>query len=198
MNDHWLTDPEAQAVEYHDFDESLKRSHQADQLPIWEEMYRSAFPRFQTMVNYRQDGEHQRAGVDRGVILSTSEQILIDEKVRGRNKKTGIVYSDILLEYESDHERRKPGWVVKPLRAHYIAYAIAPLGRGYLLPVPALQACWLRNGDDWRKRFGLRKAPNRKHGRVWHTYNVPIPVDVLFRELGKCLRLSFTKMEIDE
>ena len=49
----------------HDFGESLRFSHSASDLPIWEEVYRQAFPSFAAMVDHRQDGEHQRAGIDR-------------------------------------------------------------------------------------------------------------------------------------
>jgi hypothetical protein len=38
------------------------------------------------MIDHRQDGEHQRAGIDRSIVLNNSKQILIDEKVR---EKTG-------------------------------------------------------------------------------------------------------------
>ena len=82
----------------HSFAESLQFSHAADELPIWKEMYEQAFPGMTAMINHRQDGEHQRAGVDRSVILANSKQLLIDEKIRGRNKKTGKVYEDIALD----------------------------------------------------------------------------------------------------
>ena len=37
------------------------------------------------MVDHRDDGEHQRAGIDRSVILANSKQLLIDEKVRNKD-----------------------------------------------------------------------------------------------------------------
>ena len=62
----------------HDFSDSLAASHRASDLSIWEEIYRKSFPDFLAMVDHRQDGEHQRAGIDRSVILENSKQILID------------------------------------------------------------------------------------------------------------------------
>ena len=66
----------------HDFRDSLAKSHAAEDLPLWREVYEKAFPFFQEMLNHRMDGEHQRAGVDRSIILYNSKQILIDENVR--------------------------------------------------------------------------------------------------------------------
>ena len=82
----------------HNFWESLAKSHAAADLPIWEEVYRKAFPLFQTMVDYRKNGDHQKAGIDRGVYQTNSEPILIDEKIRYDD------YGDIALEYWSDHK----------------------------------------------------------------------------------------------
>ena len=182
----------------HNFTESLEFSHKASDLPIWEEIYSQAFPGFVSMIDHRQDGEHQRAGIDRSIIMPTSKQILIDEKVRGRNKKTGKVYTDILLEYLSDEERNKPGWVCKPLRADYIAYAIAPLGIGYLLPVPQLQKAWVWNREEWIKDYTPPiKAYNQEGSYKWTTISVGVPVKVLFQEIGKCLRVNFEPLEME-
>jgi hypothetical protein len=169
----------------HDFNESLRRSHSASDLPIWLEIYRQAFPKMQAAVDHRQDGEHQRAGIDRSIILANAKQILIDEKVRWKD------YGDIALEYLSDRDRNIPGWVCKPLRADYICYAIAPVGRAYLLPVPQLQQAWERHGTEWRAQFRQCNAPNR--GYV--TVSCAVPVPVLFKAMGECLRVSFTPQE---
>lgn len=181
----------------HNFAESLAQSHAADSLPLWEEMYRAAFPTMEAMINHRQNGWHQKAGIDRSVVLACSRQILIDEKVRGKNKKTGKVYDDILLEVWSDEERSEPGWVVKPLQAEYIAYAIAPLGKGYLLPVLQLQQAWARNGEQWTKRRVCR-AENFYRGNSWTTVSVPVPAKELFPAIGRCLRLQFKPCEWGE
>lgn len=176
----------------HDFAESLAFSHAASDLPIWLDIYRKAFPTMQVMLDHRQDGEHQRAGIDRSITLANSKQILIDEKVRGRNKKTGLVYEDIALEYWSDERRRIPGWVCKQLRADFICYAIAPLGKAYLLPVPQLQQAWGESGDNWIGRFQRIEAKN--NGYV--TISVGVPVSVLFQAIGKALRITFDPVQV--
>lgn len=143
------------------------------------------------MHNHRQDGEHQRAGIDRSIMLSNAKVLLIDEKVRWK------VYDDVALEYLSDAERNKPGWVCKPLRADYIAYAIAPIGMCYLLPVLQMQQAFLRNRDAWISQYPRIPAPNEENGHHWTTLSVGVPVPVLFKAIGNCLRVSFTPVAVD-
>ena len=168
----------------HDFAESLAASHAASDLAIWEQIYRLAFPTFCAMVDHREDGEHQRAGIDRSVILANSKQLLIDEKVRNKD------YGDILLEYVSNDRFNSPGWVCKPLRADYIAYAIVPAGRCYLLPVIQLQIAWARHGDLWKHEF--RNVPAHNNG--YTTHSVAVPPERLFPAIGGALRVSFDKV----
>lgn len=199
MNQHKPRNFEESPDKPHDFGESLAQSHAAEDLPIWKEVYQKAFPNMITMINHRQNGEHQRAGIDRSIILENSKQLLIDEKVRGKNKKTGKIYRDIALEYWSDFDRHTLGWVCKPLRADYIAYAIAPLGICYLLPVLQLQKAWKENGEAW---IEIYKPPivaeNEYKGHYWKTISVGVPVKVLFKAMGQCLRISFQPTDLED
>lgn len=176
--------------DFHDFGDSLQKSHGASDLPIWLEIYRQAFPDMLSCVDHRQDGEHQRAGIDRSITLANSKQILVDEKIRYPNPKTGKVYDDILLEHVSVDRTGAPGWACKPQRADYICYAIAAIGKAYLLPVPQLRQAWLRYGEEWKLRFGILPAQNNGY----KTLNCPVPVPVLFRAIGEALRVEFTPM----
>ena len=169
----------------HDFADSLAASHRASDLPIWEEIYRKSFPDFLAMVDHRQDGEHQRAGIDRSVILENSKQILIDEKIRWKP------YPDIAVEFLSNDRTGAPGWACKPLRADYIAYAIAPLGMCYLLPVIQLQQAWRRKGELWKASCFIVRAPNRGYT----TLSAAVPVHELFSEIGRALRVPFAALE---
>jgi hypothetical protein len=173
----------------HNFQKSLKKSHMAEDLPFWNEIYQKAFPSMVAMINHRQDGEHQRAGIDRSIILANSKQLLIDEKTRFKNEKTGKVYTDIALEYWSDVDRKIPGWVCKPLRADYIAYAIAPLGICYLLPVIQLQEAWKAESEKWIKTGPIIKAENEG----WTTISVGVNPKILFPVIGRFLRVYFEK-----
>lgn len=154
----------------HNFADSLAVSHAASDHPMWLNVYRQFFPEMVACVDHRQDGEHQRAGIDRSITLKNSKQVLIDEKVRA------IDYGDILLEYVSVDTTGAPGWVCKPLRCDFIAYAILPRGKAYLLPVPSLQRAWSIHGDLWLKRFGTRAAQNNGY----KTLNCPVPFRPLF------------------
>lgn len=178
----------------HDFASSLRQSHIASDLPIWEEMYKQAFPTMVVMVDHRTDGTHQRAGVDRSIILEEGKRVWVDEKIRGKNKITGRVYDDISLEHVSNDRSNSPGWVEKPLLCDYIAYAIAPLGKGYLLPVIQLQQAWRANKDSWRNKYGDRQARNAGYNTIF----TPVPVQVVFPAIGELLRLTFTSVDWDE
>jgi hypothetical protein len=180
----------------YNFYECLEMSHSAENLPIWKEIYSKAFPDMVVMINHREDGDHQRAGIDRSIIMRNSKQILIDEKVRGRNKKTGIAYDDIALEYWSDVENKKPGWVCKPLLCDFICYAIAPLGRAYLMPVIQLQTAWKKYCAEWIKRHQKIVAENETNGRKWKTVSVGVPPKILFPKIGEALRINFNEYEL--
>jgi len=179
----------------HDFYECRAQSHAAEDLPLWREIYERAFGDC-TIISHRADGEHQRAGIDRSIILPDATRLLIDEKIRGRNRTTNKVYADIALEFEHRYTNGRvlPGWVNKPLRCHYIAYAIAPLGKAYLLPVIQLQAAWRKNQETWKSNFNVITA--RNHG--YSTLSLTIPVADLFRAIGDAFRVNFTPTETPE
>lgn len=178
----------------HLFEDSLAMSHAAADWPGWSPLYREFFPTLVGVHDHRQDGDHQRAGIDRSVVLSNAKTIWIDEKVRGRNKRTGKVYDDVLLEVLSNKERDVSGWVNKQIQADYIAYLIAPLGVCYLLPVLQMQLAWGRNGKVWTRQYGEREARNRD----WTTVSVPVPVEVLYPAMGAGLRARFDPWEVDD
>lgn len=169
----------------HNFDDSLQVSHDAADSPLWEEIYRKAFPDFLIMADHRNDGYWQRLGIDRSITLNSSKQILVDEKVRRKD------YGDILLEYMSSEEAQTPGWVCKPLLADYIAYCIIPARIVYMLPVIQLQMAWLANGEQWKYVYGKCEAKNNTRGITWTTLNCPVPVDVLFSAIGSMLRIKY-------
>lgn len=181
-------------AEVHEFSDSLQKSHAANDLPIWGQMYRQAFPNMIAMHDHRDDGYWQRAGIDRSIILNSSKQILVDEKIRGRNRATGKVYDDIAIEYVSNDRTGALGWAEKPLAADYIAYAIAPLGKGYLLPVVQFQSAWSEHKIEWLNTFKSREAPNRGYKTLF----CPVPVHLLFPAIGKQFRVTFDALEWDE
>lgn len=164
----------------HDFTTSLALSNRYTDAPWWMDIYRKAFPTLVSAVCVRNDGWAQRGGIDRVLTLACGRVYTVDEKVRTND------WPDILLEQWSDEERRKPGWVQKPLACDFIAYAFAPSRRCYLLPVALLQRAWRLNGREWIEAHGQRRA--RNVGYV--TANVPVPLSELERAMVQAMLVS--------
>lgn len=180
----------------HEFAASLQKSHAAQDLPFWETVYHKAFPTMIGMHNHRKDGQYQRSGVDRSIVLEHGKVVYVDEKTRWRNEKTGRVYEDIALEYLSSDRTDAPGWVCKPLIADYIAYAIAPLGWCYLLPVIQLQQVWSIHGPKWLEEMRQGKRDHIVSDNVtYKTHSVSVFPKELFPLIGGCLRQSFDPVE---
>jgi hypothetical protein len=157
----------------HDFRTSLALSDSYADASWWMDIYRKAFPTLVGAVSVRNDGWAQRGGIDRVLTLACGRTYTVDEKVRTND------WPDILLEQWSDEERRKPGWVQKPLACDFIAYAFAPSRRCYLMPVALLQRAWRINGRKWVASHGQRRA--RNPGYV--STNVPVPIPELERAI---------------
>ena len=164
----------------HDFAASLSLSHQQAGAPMWERVYREAFPDMVAMASIRNDGWAQRGGIDRVITLSSGRSILVDEKVRSR------VYTDILLEYWSDVGRRRRGWVAQDLACDFIAYAFIPSKECYLLPFQTLRRAWRSQHRLWVDSFEKVRAQNR--GYVTVSVKVPIPVLLLALKDAMCIR----------
>jgi len=165
----------------HNFDQCLKRSQSHAAADWWEVIYRKAFNGIAAMVDVRKDGWAQRGGIDRVVTLCSGRTITIDEKVREKD------YGDILLERWSDRQRRKPGWVQKPLACEFIAYAVAPTRICYLLPTLTLQRAWREYGPDWINRYDPIIARNFGY----ETESIAVPVDVLFAALTGAMTVTW-------
>lgn len=158
----------------HDFTRSLALSASYADAPWWGDVYRQFFPTLAAMVNVRDDGPQQRSGIDRVLTLSSGRVIRVDEKVRAED------WQDFCLEYWSDKEGRRPGWVAKDLECDFIAYAFIPSRRCYLLPFMTLRTAWQRHGREWVDRARLHapgyrivKADNARYTTV--SVAIPIP-----------------------
>jgi hypothetical protein len=179
----------------HDFQESLQRSHAAEDLPIWQSIYGKAFFGIVEIVNHRHDREQQRRGIDRSIRLDSGKVIFVDEKIRWRNRKTNRVYEDIALEYVSDRHRDIAGWVCAPILADYIAYAIAPLGICHLLPVLQLQQAWRTHNEEWKKKFICIEAHSRCGNRTWTTLSCCVPPNIVYPAIGSNLHITFEPID---
>ena len=164
----------------HRFHDSLALSNSFTDAPWWIDMYRRAFPKLASAVPVRNDGWAQRGGIDRVLTLECGRTYTVDEKVRMED------WPDILLERWSDEARRIPGWVQKPLACDFIAYAFAPSGICYLLPVAPLQRAWRQHGKEWIRRYGTRRAPNVGYVSA----SVPVPTDVLMQAIARAMIIA--------
>ncbi|WP_338015309.1 hypothetical protein [Altererythrobacter sp. C41] len=163
----------------HDFHASLALSNHYSDAPWWMDIYRRAFPTLVSAVSVRDDGWAQRGGIDRILTLACGRVFTVDEKVRTND------WPDILLERWSDEERRKAGWIQKPLACDFIAYAFAPSRRCYLLPVAPLQRAWRMNGRHWIEQYGQRPAFNPGY----RSTSVPVPISTLMDAISAAMVL---------
>lgn len=161
----------------HRFADSLAASERYSDADWWLPIYRRAFPRLASAVSVRQDGWAQRGGIDRILTLECGRTFTVDEKVRMEN------WPDVLLEQWSDEARRVPGWIQKPLACDFIAYAYAPSGVCYLLPVAPLQRAWRQRGREWVQRYGTRRATNPGYVSV----GVPVPRPALMMAIAEAM-----------
>lgn len=161
----------------HSFSESLALAAAQTDSPIWERAYKRLFHNFSNMTSVRSDGWAQRGGIDRVVTLASGKTLTIDEKVRYKD------YGDILLEYWSSEERRVLGWVAKDLACDYIAYAIIPSSKCYLLPFQPLRSAWRDNAKEWVGKYKRIEAENAGY----KTVSVGVPIPVLFGALNEAM-----------
>jgi len=153
----------------HDFHESLALSETVAEASWWEDVYRKAFPFFESMELVASGTPEQLAGIDRIIRLAGGGVISIDEKVRHTD------YDDILLELWSSEERKTLGWAGKPLACNYIAYAFLPSQRCYVFPFPQLHLALWNHWDDWRHKYKTVKSPNRGYT----TTSLAVPITVI-------------------
>src|SRR5690606_11977680 len=104
----------------------------------------------------------------RVLTLASGKVLYVDEKVREED------WPDILIEYWSDYERRRPGWAAKELACDFIAYAFIPSATCYLLPFQTLQRACRTNGRLWWDSY--KRIPAKNNGYTTVSIAVPIPV----------------------
>lgn len=168
----------------HDFNQQLAYSNTED--AFWEAVYRQHFPNLVSLMACPGDHASQRMGIDRVLLLANGQLLRIDEK-----KRRGA-YEDVALEYISVDRTKAPGWIEKDLFIDYLAYAIMPLRRVYMLPWPQLRAAWLRNRQTWlewgkERKNGLRL--NEAQNKGYKSLFVCVPYPILMRamqEHGLC------------
>lgn len=176
----------------HDFGESLAYSHSQADAPYWLAIYKRAFPTLRTCTDVRGDGWHQRAGIDRVLVLADATTVYVDEKVRRGS------WPDIALEIWSNEERKVPGWARKDLRCDYIAYALEPTRTCYLLPFRLLRRALRDHGPDWwaaakSGHGGFREV--RADNRRYTTVSIAVPTAVLLDAIRDAMVITWSVEE---
>jgi len=147
---------------------------------IWTSAYKNAFPTFVERLPVS-DLKLQKRGVDATLVMRGGKTVLVDEKIRRS------VYSDILLEYWSNEEKRVPGWIAKDQLCDYLAYAFEPTRRCYILPFLQLRKCWWDNRHSWVKEHRVIHAQNPGYTTVC----VAIPTKVLLNNVLRSMVVDF-------
>ena len=138
----------------------------------WRAVYKKVFPTLIAVHNHSEFGDHQMAGIDKTVVLKGGIIRYVDEKVRYQD------YGDILLEESSSIEKHIPGWIEKPLLAHYVFYKTP--SRLYVLPNDPLHSAWYRNKDAWQGLYGPPKRAKNATLGGYTSLNWAIPIDELY------------------
>lgn len=156
---------------YHDFRECLEWSAIQSDEPFWDQVYRKAFPDMVGWINTASAGNSpiQEHGIDRIIVLKSDRHLYIDEKKSSRS------YNSFFLEYISNDRIQSPGWMEKPLRIDFLAYAFMPDQRVYLLQWDMLQRAWRNFRREWLSTYPTRKVPNK----TYHTWGVCVPISVV-------------------
>lgn len=170
--------------------DNIKQSHEEENWEEREKIYKQLFPDMAALVCHPRHEYWQEAGIDWSIILKSSKQIKVDEKIRYED------YGDILLEYVSNDKTGDLGWVAKPLLCDIIVYIVKPpnkMCKVFLLNVLQLQAAWMRYGEDWKIKYGIKRAENKGY---W-TLNVAVPVKELYQSMAKICYMEFTQKGIE-
>lgn len=173
----------------HDFQTRLAESQELSDEPAWVDLYRKTWPNMIACVRIDKDSVYQRWGVDREVLLATGQRITVDEKKRRKD------YRDMCIEEWSvfhgpNDARNKIGWTLDlNKRCDYIAYAVVPASRCYLLPFDLLRRTARRFLDDWKKRY---QPPRPAVNKSYVTVNVGVPWNALWRDMRATSEADFT------
>lgn len=167
------------------FTKDLEWSNNQGCEPYWEAFYYKVWPNLVGMYCLNSSIDWQRRGIDRIIYLPNGRYFTVDEKKRRKD------YDDILLEVWSvwranGDKDNKPGWTFdRNKTCDFIAYAIVPAQKCYLLPFDTLRrtarACFAK----WKKRRRAWPIDTRKNvGYI--TRNIAVPWKQLRKDMAEC------------
>jgi hypothetical protein len=168
-----------QRSEKRNYKDDLVYSNTKEHEPFWRYVYKQAFP---TAINWMRcpaDTQAQVNGIDRVLLLNCGSVVKIEEKTRDRD------YRDIHLEFISNDVRKTIGWIEKDLICDYIAYAVMPKNKCYIIHWTTLKTLWEHNKEEWKKKYYISKSPN------WYDNNKTKKPD--FHSYGVCIKTGIMR-----
>lgn len=167
-------------MKYSDFHADLEYSLEERENEMFDAFYYRVFPGLK-LIEFAEDMETQRKGIDKILHFESGRQVTIDEKKRRED------YGDILLELWGVWEKRKRGWL-HTCQCDYIIYAVMPSRKVYLLPSILLKRAWLTNRLLW-------KPPKYRevvaHNPGYTTKNIAIPTQELLAAITNEMTQTF-------
>jgi len=154
---------------------------------IWDGIYRSAFGR-PIHIERVTSRQMQIDGIDTIVRTANGLHWRVDEKTRRD------AYGDVLLEVWSDRNLRRPGWIAKPLKIDFLAYAILPICSCYFFPYHRLRSAWTANGEQWIRKAYAGQAGYRTvfaHNQSWITESIAVETSIIVAAVGNCRRIEW-------
>lgn len=162
----------------HDFQEQLEYSAELSDESSWVEFYRRLWPDMIAAVRIDKNSQFQKWGVDRQILLPNGKQFTVDEKKRKRD------YGDLLLEewsvcdFDYDQKKvvygKKVGWALDAeKRCDFVAYAIPPAGKCYLLPFELTRQTCVVNFTQWKQN--PQWYPKPAINKSYTTVSIAVP-----------------------
>src|SRR6056297_486233 len=153
-----------------EFEQSYQIAEKKGTEEFLEEIYRKFFPDLlYTSKNHWDNSESQQAGIDRILFFPNKKTILIEEKVRVKD------YPDIWLEYISNDQTGKLGWIEQNLNIDYLVYVFSQSQTAYFFDWKLLKRAWEANKKEWKKIYKTPPAKNKNY----NTYGCAVPIEAL-------------------
>lgn len=162
----------------HNFQEQLEYSADLSDESSWVSFYKRLWPEMIAAVRIDKNSQFQKWGIDREILLPNGKRFTIDEK------KRKLDYNDLLLEEWSvcdfDYKNKKvirgkkAGWAVDPdKRCDFVAYAIQPAGKCFLLPFEMTRQTCIHNLPKWKQNQNWYPKPAGNNG--YTTVSIAVP-----------------------
>lgn len=132
--------------------------------------YYRTFPNIKSITNT--DMSFQKLGIDKIINLNNGISITVEEKRRRKG------YVDILLEYVSNNNSSRDGWVMT-CEADYLIYIIENTNKIYVLPMPLLKLAWLEHKEEWIELYTVYGT-----NKNYKSLCAAIPVGVLINAIA--------------